>query len=429
MSYLNRIVICEDKCYSIKDVDIKGHILVRDLSKPKGRLESLDPIRSKVYLTDLWENVVYKIQPEVPERLLKYLGAENNESLVFYKNKDNDILLLFSKKEEESLFSLVLLSGSSMYTATVVNGNIQKPDGIVHSVELKNYFSSISWVGVVTMFLERSEDNVHHYREFLCQLATPVEIESPIHVGIPECKKGILNFISRKDNTYFLLDSEYLVKEIVKGYSEIKRKDLIEVMSEFIDSPCLSLAEGEIDNVVNILNNFGFSKVSDRVRKGINQKTNFKYNNSSSIGIVETGKSSYEIVIFEVREVLSTKGIPLMYSLVSHPIGNRNRFTILATGSKKELFQELIKYPYADLLRGRYFTFRGLDNFCIYDIRDTKDYIQFLYFCNHDYKQLKIDRFDKEKSCWSDIESANKEERDFLSKSLNYFNRKYGILG
>ena len=360
MSYLNRIVICEDKCYSIKDVDIKGHILVRDLSEPKGRLESLDSIRSKVYLTDLWENVVYKIQPEVPERLLKYLGAEKNESLVFYKNEDNDILILFSIKGEESLFNLVLLSGNNMYTATVITGNIQKPDGIVHSVELKNYFSSINWVGVVTMFLERSEDNVHHYREFLCQLATPVRVESPIHVGIPKCKKGILNFISREDNTYFLLDSEYSVKEIVKGYSEIKRKDLIEVMSEFIDSPCLSLAEGEIDNVVNILNNFGFSKISDRVRKGINQKTNFKYNNSSSIGIVETGKSSYEIIIFEVREVLSTKGIPLMYSLVSHPIGNRNRFTILATGSKKELFQELIKYPYADTLRGRYFTFRGV---------------------------------------------------------------------
>lgn len=429
MSYLNRIVICEDKCYSIKDVDIKGHILVRDLSKPKGRLESLDPIRSKVYLTDLWENVVYKIQPEVPERLLKYLGAENNESLVFYKNKDNDILILFSIKEEESLFNLVLLSGNNMYTATVVTGNIQKPDGIVHSVELKNYFSSINWVGVVTVFLERSEDNVHHYREFLCQLATPVEVESPIHVGIPECKKGILNFISKGNDTYFLLDSDYSVKNLSKGYSKIKRRDLLNIMNEFIDSPCLSLAEGEIDNVVNILNNFGFSKISDRFRKGINQKTNFKYNNSSSIGIVETSKSSYEIVIFEVREVLSTKGIPLMYSLISHPIGNRNRFTILATGSKKELFQELIKYPYADMLRGRYFTFRGLNNFCIYDIRDTKDYIQFLYFCNHDYKQLKVASFDKEKSCWSGIESADKQERDFLSKSLDYFNRRYSILG
>lgn len=189
MSYLNRIVICEDKCYSIKDVDIKGHILVRDLSEPKGRLESLDSIRSRVYLTDLWENVVYKIQPEVPERLLKYLGAEKNESLVFYKNKDNDILILFSIKGEESLFNLVLLSGNSMYTATVITGSIQKPEGIVQSVELKNYFSSISWVGVVTMFLERSEDNVHHYREFLCQLASPIKEESPIHVGIPECKK------------------------------------------------------------------------------------------------------------------------------------------------------------------------------------------------------------------------------------------------
>lgn len=428
MSYLNRIVICEDKCYSIKDIDIKGHILVRDLSKPKGRLESLDPIRSKVYLTDLWENVVYKIQPEVPERLLKYLGAENNESLVFYKNKDNDILLLFSKKKEESLFSLVLLSDSSMYTATVVNGNIQKPDGIVQSVELENYFSSISWVGVITMFLEGSEDNVHHYREFLCQLATPVEIESPIHVGIPECKKGILNFISRKDNTYFLLDSEYLVKEIVKGYSEIKRKDLIEVMSEFIDSSCLSLAEGEIDNVVNILNNFGFSKVSDRVRKGINQKTNFKYNNSSSIGIVETGKSSYEIVIFEVREVLSTKGIPLMYSLVSHPIGNRNRFTILATGSKKDFFQDLLKYPYADMLRGRYFTFKNYPEFCIYNIRDTESSIQFLYFRNHNYKDLKLVKYDKAGSCWSGVENADTRERDFLSKSLEYFDKRYGIL-
>lgn len=429
MSYLNRIVICEDKCYSIKDLDIKGHILVRDLSKPKGRLESLDPLRSKVYLTDLWENVVYKIQPEVSERLLKYLGAEKNESLVFYKNKDNDILILFSIKGEKSLFNLVLLSGNSMYTATVITGSIQKPEGIVQSVELKNYFSSISWVGAVTMFLERSEDNVHHYREFLCQLASPIKEESPIHVGIPECKKGILNFISRGNDTYFLLDSDCSVKSLSKGYSEIKRKDLIKIMNEFIDSPCLSLAEGEIDNVVNILNNFGFTKISDRVRKGINQKTNFKYNNSSSIGIIETGKSSYEIVIFEVREVLSTKGIPLMYSLISHPIGNRNRYTILATGSKKELFQELIKYPYADMLRGRYFTFRGLDDFCIYDIRDTDSYIQFLYFRNHNYKQLRVVRFDKEKSCWSGIESADKEERDFLSKSLDYFNRKYSILG
>lgn len=427
MSYLNRIVICEDKCYSIKDVDIKGHILVRDLSEPKGRLESLDSIRSRVYLTDLWENVVYKIQPEVHERLLKYLGAEKNESLVFYKNKDNDILILFSIKGEESLFNLVLLSGNSMYTATVITGNIQKPEGIVQSVELKNYFSSISWVGVVTMFLERSEDNVHHYREFLCQLASPIKEESPIHVGIPECKKGILNFISRGNDTYFLLDSDYSVKKLSRGYSKIKRKDLIEIMNEFIDSPCLSLAEGEIDNVVNILNNFGFSKISDRFRKGINQKTNFKYNNSSSIGIIETGKSSYEIVIFEVREVLSTKGMPLMYSLISHPIGNRNRYTILATGSKKELFQELIKYPYADMLRGRYFTFKGLDDFCIYDIRDTNSYIQFLYFRNHNYKQLRVVRFDKEKSCWSGIESADKEERDFLSKSLDYFNRKYSI--
>lgn len=429
MSYLNRIVICEDKCYSIKDVDIKGHILVRDLSKPKGRLESLDPLRSKVYLTDLWENVVYKIQPEVSERLLKYLGAEKNESLVFYKNKDNDILILFSIKGEESLFNLVLLSDNSMYTATVITGSIQKPEGIVQSVELKNYFSSISWVDVVTMFLERSEDNVHHYREFLCQLASPIKEESPIHVGIPECKKGILNFISRGKDTYFLLDSDYSVKNLSRGYSEIKRRDLLNIMNEFIDSPCLSLAEGEIDNVVNILNNFGFSKISNRFRKGINQKTNFKYNNSSSIGIIETGKSSYEIVIFEVREVLSTKGMPLMYSLISHPIGNRNRYTILATGSKKELFQELIKYPYADILRGRYFTFRGLDDFCIYDIRDTNSYIQFLYFRNHNYKQLRVARFDKEKSCWSGIESADKEERDFLSKSLDYFNRKYSILG
>lgn len=429
MSYLNRIVICKDKCYSIKDVDIKGHILVRDLSEPKGRLESLDSIRSRVYLTDLWENVVYKIQPEVPERLLKYLGAENNESLVFYKNKDNDILILFSIKGEESLFNLVLLSGNNMYTATVITGSIQKPEGIVQSVELKNYFSSISWVDVVTMFLERSEDNVHHYREFLCQLASPIKEESPIHVGIPKCKKGILNFISKGNDTYFLLDSDYSVKNLSKGYSEIKRRDLLNIMNEFIDSPCLSLAEGEIDNVVNILNNFGFSKISDRFRKGINQKTNFKYNNSSSIGIIETGKSSYEIVIFEVREVLSTKGIPLMYSLISHPIGNRNRYTILATGSKKELFQELIKYPYADMLRGRYFTFRGLDDFFIYDIRDTDSYIQFLYFRNHNYKQLRVVRFDKEKSCWSGIESADKQERDFLSKSLDYFNRKYSILG
>lgn len=428
MSYLNRIVICEDKCYSIKDVDIKGHILVRDISEPKGRLESLDPIRSKVYLTDLCENVVYKIQPEVPEKLLKYLGAENNESLVFYKNKDNDILILFSIKGEESLFNLILLSGNNMYTATVVTGNIQKPDGIVHSVELKNYFASISWVGVVTMFLERSEDNVHHYREFLCQLATPVEVESPIHVGIPGCKKGILNFISREDNTYFLLDSEYSVKEIGEGYSEIKRKDLIEVMSEFIDSPCLSLAEGEIDNVVNILNNFGFSKISDRVRKGINQKTNFKYNNSSSIGIVETGKSSYEIVIFEVREVLSTKGIPLMYSIISHPIGNRNRYTILATGSKKDFFQDLLKYPYADMLRGRYFTFKNYPEFCIYDIRDTESSIQFLYFRNHNYKDLKLVKYDKAGSCWSGVENADTRERDFLSKSLEYFDKRYGIL-
>ena len=428
MSYLNRIVICEDKCYSIKDLDIKGHILVRDISEPKGRLESLDPIRSKVYLTDLCENVVYKIQPEVPEKLLKYLGAENNESLVFYKNKDNDILILFPIKGEESLFNLILLSGNNMYTATVVTGNIQKPDGIVHSVELKNYFASISWVGVVTMFLERSEDNVHHYREFLCQLATPVEVETPIHVGIPGCKKGILNFISREDNTYFLLDSEYSVKEIGEGYSEIKRKDLIEVMSEFIDSPCLSLAEGEIDNVVNILNNFGFSKISDRVRKGINQKTNFKYNNSSSIGIVETGKSSYEIVIFEVREVLSTKGIPLMYSIISHPIGNRNRYTILATGSKKDFFQDLLKYPYADMLRGRYFTFKNYPEFCIYDIRDTESSIQFLYFRNHNYKDLKLVKYDKAGSCWSGVENADTRERDFLSKSLEYFDKRYGIL-